>query len=347
MKFSIVIPVHNGSATLTATLESVARLEGADREVIVVDDASTDGTAELARGHGARVIVLEENAGPATARTRGAEAATGEVVLFTDDDVWVPTEMLTRIQDCMQRTGAEAVQGIFSRDSPHPNLVSQYKNLYNRLVLLRLPDFIDTTFTSVTAVRRDVFFHCGGFDTLIRRASVEDRTLGRNLVRGGHRIALDRGLEVVHNKRLGLVGLLRNQFRRSRDLARLLLRNRSEPPIPEGVPPQTPTDDGGKARFGTNAVSTMARLPAAYACLTFLALGSSLGSPFWVASCLAGLLSLLLFLFFAGPITRGLALERGWVFALATLHINFLDALASGAGVAWGLFSFLALGRRY
>ena len=111
MKFSIVIPVHNGSATLTATLESVARLEGADREVIVVDDASTDGTAELARGHGARVIVLEENAGPATARTRGAEAATGEVVLFTDDDVWVPTEMLTRIQDCMQRTGAEAVQG--------------------------------------------------------------------------------------------------------------------------------------------------------------------------------------------------------------------------------------------
>lgn len=347
MKFSIVIPVHNGSETLTATLESVARLEGANPEVIVVDDASTDGTAELARGHGARVIVLEENVGPATARTQGAEAAIGEVVLFTDDDVWVPPEMLARIQDCMQRTGAEAVQGIFSRESPHPNLVSQYKNLYNRLVLLRLPDFIDTTFTSVTAVRRDVFLNCGGFDTSIRRASVEDRTLGRNLVRSGHRIALDRGLEVIHNKRLGVRGLLRNQFRRSRDLARLLLRNRSEPPISEDISSKPSADDGGKARFGTNAASTMARLPAAYACLAFLGLAVAFGSPLRGAFGVASLLSLAFFLFFAGPITRGLATERGWKFALATLPINFLDALASGAGVAWGLFSFFAFGRRY
>ncbi len=351
-RYSIVIPVFNGSSTLGATLEAVQRLEGPAFEVLVADDASTDETAAVAKQYGADVVRLETNSGPATARTRGAEQARGEILIFTDDDVWVPPDMLTRFEECFTQFEPEAAQGTFSDACPYPNLISQYKNLYNRIVILRLPEWIDTTFTSVTAVKRDAFFACGGFDTNIRGASVEDRTLGRNLIRHGCRIRLLPGLEVVHNKHLSLWGLLKNQFRRSRDLARLLLRNRCETQSKQDSPePSAPSAGSGVAeggRFGTNAPTTMARLPAAYGAAFFLLLGWC--SPFGWASVifdLAGLLCLIAFLCFAWPITKAFTVARGWGFALATLPVNLLDAFASGAGVAWGLFSYLFLKKKY
>lgn len=346
---SIVIPVYNGEATLGATLEAISRLEGSEHEVIVVDDASQDGTAALAERMGARVVRMEVNQGPATARTRGVAAAAGDVVVFTDDDVLVPPDLLERLARAFQGSGADAVQGTFGRECPHQNLCSLYKNLYNRHVILRLPDWIDTTFTSVTAVKREAFFACGGFDTNIRGASVEDRTLGKNLVQAGYRIFLDRGIEVIHDKRLPLTGLLKNQFRRSRDLARLLLRGRignGEPRSPE--PSQQEPEGGSRGRFGTNAASTMARLPVVYAALILL-LASSFPLPTVLTAMLRGSVAVLvlLFLALAWPLTKAMASERGWGFALRTLPVNLADAYASGAGVAWGIVSFLVLGKRY
>ena len=350
VQFSIVIPVYNGESTLGETLDAISRLQGAAYEVVVVDDASTDGTAELAERMGARVVRSEVNHGPATARTLGAQVARGVIVVFTDDDVWVAEDLLQRLERAFAESGADAVQGAFNIECPHENLCSQYKNLYNRHVILRLPDWIDTTFTSVTAVKRDVFFTCGGFDTNIRDASIEDRTLGRNLVHHGYRIRLDRCIEVIHNKRLSLYGLLRNQYRRSRDLARLLLRNRMEKKasdLPEPALQVEPPPES-KGRFGTNAPTTMARLPAAYTALCLLLAGLLPMPPIVTASLVGcGLLALAMFVLLAWPLTRAFAAERGWGFALQTLPVNLLDAYASGAGVAWGMFSFLLLGKRY
>jgi glycosyltransferase involved in cell wall biosynthesis len=84
--FSVVIPAHNAERTVGAVLASIAEQEPAPAEVIVVDDASTDRTAEIAEAAGARVLRNEEPLLAGGARNRGWEAARGDVVVFLDSD---------------------------------------------------------------------------------------------------------------------------------------------------------------------------------------------------------------------------------------------------------------------
>src|SRR5687768_9155644 len=84
--FSVVIPAHNAERTLGAVLASIAGQEPAPAEVIVVDDASSDRTAEIAEAAGARVLRNETPLLAGGARNRGWEAARGDVVVFIDSD---------------------------------------------------------------------------------------------------------------------------------------------------------------------------------------------------------------------------------------------------------------------
>ncbi len=88
MRLAVIIPVHNGGDDLRCCLEAVATSTRPPDEVMVTDDASTDGSGELARQQGARVIRLDgQPHGPAFARNRGAEIAQGDVIVFLDADV--------------------------------------------------------------------------------------------------------------------------------------------------------------------------------------------------------------------------------------------------------------------
>jgi len=95
---SVVIPVYNGAAFLAEAVGSVRDQAGARLEVVIVDDGSTDGTAEVANRlpqAGLR-YVYQENAGPARARNRGLVLARGDVIGFLDaDDLW-PADRLRR-----------------------------------------------------------------------------------------------------------------------------------------------------------------------------------------------------------------------------------------------------------
>ncbi|MFN0010117.1 MAG: glycosyltransferase family 2 protein [Phycisphaerales bacterium] len=97
MLFSVVIPSYNREAYIGATLRSVFAQTCEDYEVIVVDDASTDGTTGVVRGFGERVRLFEQpNSGPGAARNLGIEQARGEYVVFLDsDDLWFPWTLET------------------------------------------------------------------------------------------------------------------------------------------------------------------------------------------------------------------------------------------------------------
>ncbi len=84
---SVVICSYNGARTIRDTCEAIHRLEYPDFEVIIVDDGSTDDTADIARGYGFRVISTE-NQGLSAARNIGWQAATGEIVAYVDDDAY-------------------------------------------------------------------------------------------------------------------------------------------------------------------------------------------------------------------------------------------------------------------
>jgi glycosyltransferase involved in cell wall biosynthesis len=89
-RLSLIIPVHNGGGNLQLCLDALAASSRQPDELIMVDDASTDGSGDLARKFGARVIRLEGlPRGPGFARNRGAEVAEGELLAFVDGDVAV------------------------------------------------------------------------------------------------------------------------------------------------------------------------------------------------------------------------------------------------------------------
>ncbi len=73
--FTAIIPVHNRADLLECLLESLRAQTVAFREIVVVDNASTDGATEVARAFGCRVIAMDENAGFARAVNRGWRAA--------------------------------------------------------------------------------------------------------------------------------------------------------------------------------------------------------------------------------------------------------------------------------
>lgn len=84
---SVIVPAHNAQSTIGRTLAALARQEfGGRYEVIVVDDGSSDQTAQIARQAGARVISHPAPRGPAAARNAGRAAARGELLAFTDAD---------------------------------------------------------------------------------------------------------------------------------------------------------------------------------------------------------------------------------------------------------------------
>ena len=89
---SVIIPAYNRAWVLPDALGSVLSQEPPPGEVIVVDDGSTDGTDELLRSYGDRVVVVaQENSGVSAARNAGVEAATGTHVTFLDsDDQFLP-----------------------------------------------------------------------------------------------------------------------------------------------------------------------------------------------------------------------------------------------------------------
>lgn len=97
IQFSVVIPAYNAAAGIRASVESCLHQSLPPLEVIVVDDASTDGTTNIVRTHfgeAVHLIVLPENVGPAAARNAGIAAANGSFIAFQDaDDVWHPEKL--------------------------------------------------------------------------------------------------------------------------------------------------------------------------------------------------------------------------------------------------------------
>lgn len=218
-RFSVIIPLYNGERTIARALTAVLEQLGERDEVIVVDDASTDRSAEIAAGFPVQLISLHEHRNLGAARNAGAATAEGEYLLFTDADGVLQPGALDRAHRRLTETaGCSALVGVYSADGGPTDLISAVKNLWVRYTYLRsgAGEWIDWAFGCVFALRRSVFAEVGGFSERYRRDwGGEDIELGLRLVRAGHRIRFDPEVEVAHLRRFTLGGLLVNDFRRA------------------------------------------------------------------------------------------------------------------------------------
>ncbi|MEM6590712.1 MAG: glycosyltransferase [Cyanobacteria bacterium P01_C01_bin.73] len=100
MSISVIIPAFNSENHIHSALESVVNQTYQPKEVIVIDDASTDNTANLVLEQypSVNLIQLRENGGAARARNKGLSVASGELIAFLDsDDQWLPNYLETQI----------------------------------------------------------------------------------------------------------------------------------------------------------------------------------------------------------------------------------------------------------
>jgi GT2 family glycosyltransferase len=227
MRLSVVVPVHNGGEGLRLCLQALAASARPPDEVIVVDDGSTDGSAALAAALAARVLTTSAGPrGPAHARNRGAEAATGEVLVFIDADVAVHADTLARMEALLAgEPNVAAVFGCYDDHPPAHNPASLYKNLLHHYVHQHGAREAGTFWSGCGAVRRAVFRAASGFDEGYTRPSIEDIELGARLRQAGHRIRLCPEIQATHLKRWTLASLWRTDiFGRAVPWTRLILR---------------------------------------------------------------------------------------------------------------------------
>ncbi|MEZ5294605.1 MAG: glycosyltransferase family A protein [Vicinamibacterales bacterium] len=162
---AVVIPAFNAAATIGDTLRSVYAQTLPAREVVVVDDGSTDDTARVASTCGARVISLP-NRGAAAARNVGIANTTAPWIAFLDaDDEWVPDKLERQSAGQQGRpmsyTDAWIVDGLTERRvsaiAPCPSGAILEALVLNNVITL-----------SSVLVRRDVLAEAGGFPEALR-----------------------------------------------------------------------------------------------------------------------------------------------------------------------------------
>jgi len=210
---SVIIPFRNAARYLEPCLSALRGSGYRDFELLAVDDGSTDESAAIARRYSDQVLTLSSSRGPAYARNRGAEAAAGSILFFTDADVICPPDTLAKVYGIL--TGDPLIDAVIGSYDDAPlaaGFLSRYKNLTHHFVHQSASAEASTFWTGCGAIRRAAFLEFNGFDESYRRPSIEDIDLGYRLREAGRRIALRKDLCVKHAKVWRLAGLLRSDL---------------------------------------------------------------------------------------------------------------------------------------
>ena len=165
--FSVVIPVYNRRELVGRAIRSVLTQQGVDFEVIVVDDASDDGTSEQVReefGDVVRIVSMEENRGVSAARNRGIAAAAGEwIALLDSDDEWLPNKLVCQAA-ALRESGLLVchTDEIWIRNGVRVNPHKHHQKYGGDIFLQALPLCVMSP--SSIAIHRQVFADVGMFD---------------------------------------------------------------------------------------------------------------------------------------------------------------------------------------
>jgi glycosyltransferase involved in cell wall biosynthesis len=161
---SVIIPTYNRLPKLQEAVGSVQTQSYKDYEIIVVDDGSTDGTAQWLEGHDIRFVILSHTGFPGLVRNRGAEIARGEYLCFLDsDDLW--KEHKLERQMALFKGSPDAVichtREVWQRGG---KVISQTNQKHKREGYI-FPDALKKCIIgpSTVMIKRSLFFQIGAF----------------------------------------------------------------------------------------------------------------------------------------------------------------------------------------
>jgi glycosyltransferase involved in cell wall biosynthesis len=209
---TVVVPAYNREQTLRIVVSSVLANDYPDFELVVVDDGSSDGTAELVRtfaaeDHRVRLVRHEQNSGVATARNTGVAHANGEYIIFTDDDVKVPSDWIrNHIRHHLDGDGDVVGGWVHTpRDLDWFGQAVGLLGLPNPIVVDGKVKAVPTCNASFP---KALIVDVGGFDPRFVRTA-DDLDFNCRLSRRNLRIIVGEGLDVEHYHRSDFKGMLR------------------------------------------------------------------------------------------------------------------------------------------
>ena len=225
---SVIVPVYNGGEDFHSCLKHLLAIKSRVKEIIVVADGDTDGSRELAEKFGLKVIANSSPQGPAQARNQGARIATSDIILFIDADIDVCPDIISKVEKCfLEDPDLTAIFGSYDDKPGKTNFLSQYKNLLHHFTHQTSNTNATTFWSGCGAIKRDVFIEFQGFSKIYQMPSIEDIELGYRLTSQGHKIYLDKSLQVKHLKRWGVISLIKTDFfQRALPWSKLILTGR-------------------------------------------------------------------------------------------------------------------------
>ncbi len=210
-RVSVVVCAYNAERTMDACLDSLERLNYPDYEVVVVNDGSSDRTLEIAESYPNCRIFSQPNKGLSVARNVGAEAATGEIVAYTDSDCVADPDWLTYLVAKMEASGLAICGG--------PNFPPPEDSLIPAAVAVApggpthvlLSDEVAEHIAGCNmAFRRETLLGLGGFDPVYRAAG-DDVDVCWRFQDAGHLIGFSPAAIVWHFRRNTVAAYCRQQ----------------------------------------------------------------------------------------------------------------------------------------
>jgi len=188
----VIIPVYNRSDKICAAVNSVLGQNYPNIELIVVDDGSTDNTAEVLKKYGDRIRVLHQlNNGPAVARNHGTSASKGEIIAFLDsDDVYLPGKIERQVkvlQKCGEDVPCCLCNSIVEYDGKKTTSFERapLEVRFDECLFLNVTEVLVTRFVlfnQTVAIRRWAWEKVGGFNTAVNYMEDHEMALQLSLL---------------------------------------------------------------------------------------------------------------------------------------------------------------------
>ena len=226
-RISIIIPCFNSEQTLGVCLQSIFRSDNKNFQVIVVDDFSTDNTRAIVEQFPCRLICLPQHRGAGYARNVGAQAASGDILFFTDADCVLRENTLQILADTMTVVGKNVmVGGTYSRQSHDKNFFSRFQSLFIHYAETKHLDSPDYIATHALAMHASLFHQHEGFNNR-EFPILEDVEYSHRLRRRGVKLLMNPQLQVQHIFNFSFLRSMKNAVRKTRYWTTYILNNKN------------------------------------------------------------------------------------------------------------------------